>query len=155
VDSSPNNVKPELVVTRLFRAPRALVWKAWTDPKQSIQWFGPRRHPATQVESDFRPGGGYRYRLTSPDGSEELWLSGFYREIVEPERLVFTFAWDGNDGKPENEMLIAITFAEEGAHTKMTLHQTGFRAVDQRDGHDEGWNSSFDRLEEYLVKSIS
>jgi len=138
-------------MTRLFRAPRALVWKAWTDPEQLIQWMGPRHHPATQVEGDFRPGGAFRTRLTPAEGGEELWNGGVYREIVEPERLVFTFFWEGDDGKPENEMLITLTFAEEGADTRMTLHQTGFRAVEQRDGHNGGWDSCFDRLEEFLA----
>jgi uncharacterized protein YndB with AHSA1/START domain len=144
-----NTDKPELIITRIFRAPRQLVWKAWTDPEQLIKWFGPRHHPATHVEGDFRLGGTFRRRLIGSDG-EELWNGGIYREIVEPERLVFTFAWEGDDGKPENEMLITLTFAEEGTETRMTLHQTDFRAVEQRDGHNEGWNSSFDRLEEFL-----
>jgi uncharacterized protein YndB with AHSA1/START domain len=114
--------------------------------------MGPRHHPVTQVEGEFRPGGAYRSRLSATDGSGDLWHGGVYREIVEPERMVFTFAWDGDDGKPENEMLITLTFAEDGPNTKMTLHQTGFRAVEQRDGHREGWSSSLDRLEEFLAQ---
>jgi uncharacterized protein YndB with AHSA1/START domain len=149
---STSSAGPELLITRTFRAPRELVWKAWADPKQMIKWMGPRLHPASHVEDDFRPGGIFRRKLAATESREELWFGGVYREIVEPERMVFTFAWDGDDGKPENEMLITITFAEEGAGTKMTLHQTAFRDVEQRDGHDAGWNSSFDRLEEFLAQ---
>jgi uncharacterized protein YndB with AHSA1/START domain len=146
------DTSPELVITRTLRAPRELVWKAWSDPKHLVQWMGPREHPASHVEGDFRPGGKWRSRLTSKDGSGNLWLGGVYREIVEPERVVYTFAWDGDDGKPENEMLITLTFAEEGANkTKMTLRQTLFRSDEQRDGHRGGWNSAFDRLEEFLA----
>jgi uncharacterized protein YndB with AHSA1/START domain len=140
---------PELVITRTFRAPRELVWKAWADPKQMMQWMGPRQHPARHMEGDFRPGGTWRRAMAGTDG--DLWHGGVYRELVEPERMVFTFAWDGDDGKPENEMLITITFAEEGDGTKMTFRQTLFRSVEQRDNHREGWTGTFDRLEEFLA----
>jgi uncharacterized protein YndB with AHSA1/START domain len=72
--------------------------------------------------------------------------------VVEPERMVFTFAWDGDDGKPENEMLIALTFAEQGKKTVMTLRQTRFRSVEQRDRHRGGWNSALDRFEEFVAE---
>lgn len=150
MSATTTNPGPELVITRTFRAPRELVWKAWSDPKQMIQWMGPRSHPARHLEGEFRPGGVWRCCLTAADGSGDLWQGGIYHEIVEPERMVFTFAWDGDDGKPENEMLITLTFVEDGAGTKMTLRQTGFRSVEQRDGHNGGWTSCFDRLEEFL-----
>jgi uncharacterized protein YndB with AHSA1/START domain len=140
----------ELVISRVFRAPRQLVWQAWADPRQRVQWMGPKHHPARHHESDFRPGGAWRSHLAPTDGGEELWVGGVYHELTEPERMVFTFAWDGDDGKPENEMLISLTFAEEGTDTRMTLRQTGFRGVEQRDGHNGGWTSCFDRLEEFL-----
>jgi len=146
---------PELVLTRTLCAPRALVWRAWSDPKQMVQWMGPPRHPAAHYENDFRPGGAWRSCLAAKDGSGDLWVGGVYRELNEPEHMVFTFAWDGDDGKPENEMLITITLAEDGPNTKMTLHQTGFRAVEQRDGHNEGWTGCFDRLDEFLASSQS
>jgi uncharacterized protein YndB with AHSA1/START domain len=144
------HASPELVITRTFRAPRELVWKAWTDPKLIIRWMGPKHHPASHYENDFQPGGAWRSCLKATDGSEDLWLGGNYRELIEPERLVFTFGWDGDDGRPENEMLITITLAEDGAATKMTLHQVLFVSGEQRDGHREGWSSCFDRLEEFL-----
>lgn len=147
------STQPELIVTRIFNAPRELVWKAWADPKKMIQWMGPRRHPVIKVEGDFRPGGAFRRLLISSENGEELWHGGVYREITEPERMVFTFAWDGDNGRPENEMLITLTFEDLGDKTKMTLHQTQFRDVEQRDGHNEGWSSTFDRLEEFLTKT--
>lgn len=142
---------PELVITRILRAPRKLVWQAWADPKQVVQWMGPPHHPADQYENDFRPGGAWRSHLSAKNAGEDLWLGGNYLELIEPERMVFTFAWDGDDGKPENEMLITLTFAEEGAGTKMTLHQTRFKSVEQRDGHNEGWTGCFNRLDEFLA----
>ena len=143
--------EPELIITRVFDAPRELVWKAWTDPVQCAKWMGPRGFTAHSITRDPRPGGAWRTCLRRDEDGEELWHGGVTREIVEPDRLVFTFAWDGDDGKPENEMLITLTFIEENGKTKMTLHQTGFRSVEQRDGHNGGWNSTFDRLEELVA----
>jgi uncharacterized protein YndB with AHSA1/START domain len=143
---------PELIITRVFNVPRQLVWNAWRDPKQMAQWMGPREFTACNLEGDFRPGGSWRSCLRPIAGGENLWNGGVYREIVEPERLTFTFAWDGDDGRPENEMLITLLFEEEQGKTKMTLHQTAFRSVEQRDGHRGGWSSTFDRLEEFLTK---
>ena len=117
-----------------------------------VQWMGPKHHPADHYENDFRVGGAWRSHLVAADGSEELWVGGLYHELVEPERMVFTFAWDDDDGKLGNEMLITLTFTDDGPHTKMILHQIRFTSVDQRDGHNEGWNSCFDRIEEFLSR---
>jgi uncharacterized protein YndB with AHSA1/START domain len=145
--------EPELTIERVFQAPRALVWQAWVDPKRMIQWMGPRDHPAVHLEGEIKVGGKWRGCLRGPDG-EDLWQGGEYREIVEPERLVFTFYWEGDDGKPENVMLIALTFLELGpSETKMTMHQTAFRDADQRDRHRGGWTSTFDRLAEMLAST--
>jgi len=143
----------ELVIIRIFDAPRELVWKAWTDPAQMAKWMGPRGYTGCNLEGELRPGGKWRACLRRDEDGEELWQGGVYREVVEPERLVWTFAWEGDDGLPENEMLITATFAGEAGKTKMTFQQTGFRSIDQRDGHDGGWNSTFDRLEEFLARS--
>jgi len=141
---------PELVIERVFHAPRTLVWEAWADPKRMVQWMGPREHPAVCLEGNFKVGGTWRGCLRGAD-QEELWHGGEYREIVEPGRLVFTFFWEGGDGKPENVMLIALTFTELGPkQTKMTMLQTQFRDAEQRDRHRGGWTSTFDRLEEFL-----
>jgi uncharacterized protein YndB with AHSA1/START domain len=140
-----------LVITRTFRAPRELVWEAWADPEQLLKWFGPRHHPATKIEGEFRVGGKYRRCLTAADGQGDLWLTGEYREIVVPERLVFTFTWDGTQDTSTNVMLVTLTFEDEGANTKMTLRQTGFLDVGQGEGHNEGWNSCFDRLVDFLA----
>jgi uncharacterized protein YndB with AHSA1/START domain len=141
----------ELVITRVFNAPRELVYQAWTDLRHSAQWMGPRGYTACHQEAELRPGGAWRACLRPDDGGEDLWQGGVYREIVAPERLVFTFAWEGDDGRPENEMLVAVSFEEAQGKTKMTFRQTAFRSVEQRDGHQGGWSSTFDRLEEWVA----
>jgi uncharacterized protein YndB with AHSA1/START domain len=143
---------PELVIERVFDAPRETVWRAWTDPVEMLQWGGPRSHPMTQAEGEFKVGGKWRACLRSVESGEDLWQGGVYHEIVKPEKMVYTFHWEDDDGKPENEMLITLTFTEEGSKTRMMFHQTEFRSVEQRDRHRGGWSSVFDRLEEFLTK---
>src|SRR5216683_738616 len=103
-----------LVITRVFDAPREAVFRAWTDPAQARQWMGPRGFTATHNENDGRVGGRWRLCLRRDATGEELWQGGVNREIVVPERLVFTFAWDGENGRPGPETLVTITFAESG-----------------------------------------
>lgn len=142
----------ELVITRVFDAPRSLVFKAWTEPERVMCWLGPKGFTALEFEMDLRPGGAWRSRMRSPEGTEYA-NGGIVREIVEPERLVFTFAWDDEDGKPGREMLVAITFAEREGGTEMTFTQAVFESAEDRDGHREGWGESFDRLAEYLAQA--
>jgi uncharacterized protein YndB with AHSA1/START domain len=141
-----------LEVTRIFDAPRSLVFKAWTDPAHVARWKGPRGFTTTHFENDLRPGGAWRSCLRRDETGQELWQGGVYREVVEPERLVFTFAWDGEDGRPGHETVITLTFAERQGKTTMTLRQAVFDTVAQRDGHQGGWSSSFERLAEHLAQ---
>jgi uncharacterized protein YndB with AHSA1/START domain len=139
----------ELVITRFFDAPRELVFKAWTDPRHAIKWWGPRDYPATHLEMDVRPGGAWRKHLTSTQTGKELRQRGVFREVVAPERLVFTYAWE-EEGERGLETLVTVTLAEQGSKTLMTFRQVPFQSVAERDGHRGGWTSSFDRLDEHL-----
>jgi uncharacterized protein YndB with AHSA1/START domain len=140
-----------LVISRVFDAPRDRVFKAWTDPRQAMRWMGPREHPVRHIEQDLRPGGAWRACLRAQASGEELWQGGVYREIHEPERLVFTFAWDRAGGERGPETLVSITFDEHHGKTRMTFRQTVFETRASRDGHRQGWTSSFDRLQNYLA----
>ncbi len=140
-----------LVIKRLFDAPPALVFKAWTEREHAMRWAGPRGFRATSMEADLRPGGRWRTCLRRNADGLELVQGGVYREVVPPERLVFTFAWDPAEGMPDHETLVTITFAEQQGKTLMTFRQEGFRAVMQRDGHQAGWGSAFDRLAEIVA----
>jgi len=143
-------VDRELVITRIFDAPRELVFKLWTDPRSAKNWWGPKDHPAARLEMDVRTGGAWRGNLRATETGEELRLGGVFREIVAPERVVFTFAWE-EEGERGLETLVTLTFADEGGKTRMTFRQTPFQSVEERDGHRGGWTSSFDRLEEYVA----
>ena len=142
----------ELVITRVLDAPRRLVFKAWTEPERVVRWWGPQGFTMPSCKMDVRPGGAFRFCMRSPDGTDH-WLQGVYREIVEPERLVLTWAWEDAEGKPGHETLVTVSFAEHGAKTKLTLHQAVFESITARDSHQGGWTSSLDRLVEYAVKA--
>jgi uncharacterized protein YndB with AHSA1/START domain len=137
-----------LEIERIFDAPRSLVFKAWTEPEHLVHWYGPRGFTLRSCKLDLRPGGSWRSCMLSPEG-REYWVKGVYREIVEPERLVFTYAHENQDGTVVNETL--VTFAEQRGKTKLTLRQAIFESVKERDSHRGGWNSSLDRLVEYLA----
>jgi uncharacterized protein YndB with AHSA1/START domain len=142
--------EPELVIMRVFNAPRDLVWTAWTDPKHAVLWWGPKEFPAADLEMDLRPGGVWRGRLRSPDDGRELSHKGVFREVTPPERLVFTFSWD-EDGERGLETLVSITFADQGDKTLMEFRQIPFQSTDERDGHRYGWGSAFERLDAQLL----
>lgn len=138
-------VKP-LVIKRTFDAPRDLVWRVWSDPDHAKQWWGPKGFTLPFVEMDQRPGGKWRAQMRSPDG-KDMWQHGVYREIVPPEKTVYTFIWDS---EPEHEMLVTVEFAERGNKTEMTFRQEGFSSADDKDGHEDGWNQTFDRMANYI-----
>lgn len=140
-----------LTINRIFNAPRPTVFKAFSDPKRMLQWLGPRDYPANFVEADVRPGGKWRACLDSEANGEELWHGGTYYEVVPNERLVFTFAWDQEDGKAGRETLITINFEDLADKTKMQFQQSEFETIEDCEDHREGWNSAFDRLEELLA----
>ena len=140
----------ELVITRVFDAPRSLVFKAWTEPDRAARWWGPQGFTTLHCTMDVRIGGAFRVCMRSPDGTE-YWKQGVYREVAEPERLVFTFAWEDAEGKPGHETVVTVTFAEHGAKTRLTLHQAVFETVAARDSHQAGWTSTMERLAGYLA----
>jgi uncharacterized protein YndB with AHSA1/START domain len=148
------SAQPELVITRILDAPPSLVFQAWTAREHLVRWSCPHRFTLTHCEGDLRPGGAWRSCMHSADG-EDLWLSGVYREIVEPERLVFTHAWEDARGKRGHETLVTVTFAAQGGKTKMTFRQAFFESVEERDGHQGGWTECFDRLAELLLTQQS
>jgi uncharacterized protein YndB with AHSA1/START domain len=162
------NTEREFVISRVFDAPRDLMWKAWTERDGLMQWFGPKGFPMCTANLDFRPGGTFHYCLRSADG-EEMWGKFVYREIVKPERLVWVHSFSDPAGGTTHhpmmptwplEMLSTVTFAESGGRTTVTIRwgalnptETERKTFDA--GHDsmrQGWTGTFEQLEEYLAK---
>jgi uncharacterized protein YndB with AHSA1/START domain len=149
--SAPDTAERELVMTRLLDAPREMVFAAWTDPKQAMQWWGPEGLAVVALEMEVRPGGKWRKCMRAPDGTD-YWRSGVYREVVAPERLVFTYVSDDPLGVPGHETLVTVTFEQRGAKTMMTLRHSGFDAKPARDSHLGGWTSCIERFARYMTQ---
>lgn len=145
-----NPVERELVITRVFDAPRDVVFRAWISPEQAVQWWGPEGFTVVALEMDVRPGGTWRKCMRSPEG-KDFWREGVYREIVAPERLVFTYVSDDPLGNPGHETLVTVTFAARGDKTLMILRQTGFESTAARDSHRGGWGSCIERFARYVA----
>jgi uncharacterized protein YndB with AHSA1/START domain len=156
--SSPA-MERELVLSRILNAPRSLVFKAWTDAKQLAQWWGPTGFTNPVCELDLKINGEIRIDMRAPNGVVYP-MSGAYREIVPPERLVFTSAALDATGKPMFENLNTITFEEfEGNKTVVTvkvrvLWETP-EAGRHLDGMAQGWTLTIDRLDNFMSTDIS
>ena len=147
-----------MVVTRVFDAPRELVWKAWTDPKYVMQWWGPKGCTAPFCEMDFRVGGKFLCCMRSPDG-QEFWNAGEYHEIVPQERIVSSMYFSdpqGNKVEPaqygiEHEAIDGaydvITFEDLGnGQTKLTFIGNETMESAKTSGQLEGMNQVFDKF---------
>ncbi|MEV6898264.1 SRPBCC domain-containing protein [Amycolatopsis sp. NPDC051372] len=142
----------DLTITRVFDAPRELVFRAWTEPERLASWLGPEKFAASGVTIDLRPGGTWRARIHSDEYDVERWMQGAYREISPPGRLVFTFSWDQPDDVV-GETVVTITFTEVGDKTEMTFHQAPFPTEEERAGHQDGWSSTFEKLAHHLEEA--
>ncbi len=143
----------ELTITRVFDAPRDLVFRAWTDARNLAQWWGPKNFTNPVCEIDARVGGKLRIHMRAPDGTVYP-MKGEIREVVAPERLVFTNIALDAAGNHLLEGLTTVTFAEEGGKTKMTLRTHAAAVVEYAaaylQGMEAGWTQSIDKLERHL-----
>lgn len=150
MDAKTDAAATELTLTRVFDAPPELVFRAWTERDRFARWMGPKGFTVTFCELDASNGGAYRACMRSPEGKDH-WVTGVFREVAPPGRLVFTWAWEDENGKPGHESLVTITLAAEGAKTRLTLRHTGFESESARNSHKDGWNGCLDCLAEYLA----
>jgi uncharacterized protein YndB with AHSA1/START domain len=153
-------ISDDLVITRIFDAPRDAVWKAWTEPEHLTRWWGPKEFTAPACKIDFRVGGKYLFCMRSPEG-QDFWSTGVYREIVPMERLVCTDSFAdkkgnvvpashyGMQGEFPTELQVTVTFEEDGGKTRMTLEHAGLPATMLSDC-EAGWSGSFDKLADSL-----
>jgi uncharacterized protein YndB with AHSA1/START domain len=149
-DAATASTGRELVVTRIFNAPRRLVFKMWTEPDHLARWWGPPGFTTISGQIDVRPGGAWFRAMRAPDGSE-IRKRGVYRQILAPERLVFTYFTEDAAGNPGPETLVTVTFADCDGKTRLTLHQAFFESVAARDDHRGGWAGSLERFADYLA----
>ncbi len=143
-----------LVLVRHFAAPRALLFQAWTEPERARIWWGPHGFEILSCQMDVRPGGAWRMKMRSPTGTIHV-KHGTYQEIVPPERLVFTWAWEDAAGKPGPQTIVTVTFEEQSVGTRLTLRQTPFETPSARDAHHAGWSSCLDRFAQCLAQTAT
>ena len=146
----------DLVLTRVFDAPRELVFRAWTEPEQMAQWFAPRMFTVPVCELDARPGGAILLHMQGPDGSV-FPMKGVFNEVVPPERIVMTAgALFDEDDNPALEDRTTITFEEHEGKTTITLRvdliKAAAEAAGALEGMEQGWNESLDKLGEHLAR---
>jgi uncharacterized protein YndB with AHSA1/START domain len=141
----------ELTITRDLKAPRARVFAAWTDLRQSSVWWVPRDCELVSCEMDVREGGTWRRRMRVPDGSV-ITKHGVYREVAAPERLVFTYNTEYADGRIDPETVVTLTLSElADGRTRLTLRHSGLWDEASRISHTGGWTGSVERLEDFIA----
>ena len=141
-----------LRISRTLAAPRELVFKAWTTPDYLKRWWGVGADYSTPIaEVDLRVGGKYRLGMQSPDSDQPFVVGGTYREVRQPEKLVYTWTWEhhGEDKDPDftpAETLVTVEFRDLGGRTEVVLTHEFFPDVNMRDEHSHGWTGCLDRL---------
>ena len=143
----------EITLTRVFDAPRELVFEAWTDPERVVQWWGPNGFTTTIHEMDVRPGGVWRFVMHGPDGTDYN-NHVVFDEVVKPERLIYRHG--GGEGNDIKEFHVTVTFDEDDDKTRLTLRLVA-ESPSERDrmvesGALEGGTQTLERLAEHLTK---
>jgi uncharacterized protein YndB with AHSA1/START domain len=159
----------DFVVSRVFDAPRDLVWKAWTEADRLKEWFGPKGVTIPTLKMDLRPGGVCHYAMRMPNG-QEMWGKWTFREVVAPERLVLISSFsDANGGVTRHPMspawpletLSTTTFVESGGKTTLSITWSPYNATDaeretfntSHSGMTQGWAGTMEQLTAYLAKA--
>jgi uncharacterized protein YndB with AHSA1/START domain len=149
--STTHNADRGIQITRVFAAPRELVFKAWTEPARFAQWFGLRDStvPPESVAMDLRPGGAWRATMLVGPNRDEIQWKGLYREVAPPERLVFTLS-----DQPGDEVeVVTVTLTDLGGRTEMVFQQRGGHLPDEGYARaQEGWSAFFERLAEHVAQ---
>jgi uncharacterized protein YndB with AHSA1/START domain len=142
----PTSDGAEFTITRVVETDRVTLWRLWTDPAELARWFHPSamHTPTASVSVDLREGGRYRYDMVHDDTGDRMAMGGIYLEVVEPERLVFTW---GEPADPDAAPVITVTMADAGdGRTELTLHVSGVAGRPGDDSVYDGWSEALDHL---------
>ena len=157
-DPAASSEDTGLTLTRLIHAPRGRVFRAWTDPGLVARWWGPKDFTNPVCAIDPRPGGALRILMRAPDGAE-LPMAGVFREVEEPDDLVFvSTAFEDPAGYPRLEVLNRVVFTELHGATTLTLNARILQAAPELaasvSGMAQGWGQSLDRLQHLLYAGL-
>lgn len=140
-----SGTKPSLTLKRRINAPPEKVFAAWTEPSQIMKWWGPGTCDNHRAEMDLRVGGRFSVGFRTLDNGEDHQVSGVYREVIQNEKLVFTWAWQST---PERESLVTVTIKPDGDGSILTLLHEQFFDEAAATGHSRGWNASLDKMQQ-------
>jgi len=143
--------KLSLKIKRLIKAPRDRVYAAWTDPVQLKQWFGPESVQTHEIIAEARVGGKFRWDLSNAEG-EEMTASGEYRELQPDRKIVFTWQWEDDEVWENHTSVVTVELSDAEGGTEVCLTHEQLPSEKSRDGHNGGWNSALDKLENFFGK---
>lgn len=148
-----NPGETEVVVTRIFNAPRPLVFDFWTAPEHLATWWGPAgfRLPREDLVVELHVGGRYQLHLVEDATGAEVWVHGEIVELAEPELLAIQMDVPQPIGLPPMKTIVRVRFEELGEKTRVTLRQGPFATAEQREQTTAGWGQSFDKLDQILI----
>ena len=143
-----------LEMQRVLDAPRAVVFRALSDPQELAKWWGPEGFTIPAVESDLRPGGSYRIAMQPPEG-EPFYLAGEFLEVDPPQRLSYTFRWEPADAE-DRATVVSLSLRDlAGTKTELAFTQGDFATERRRALHEEGWTQTLDKLEALMSSAAS
>ena len=150
---TPNATEEGLTITRVFDAPREQVWREWTEPERFADWYGggEAEVPVSTVSMDVREGGSWRATMFAGPDHREIQWKGEYREVVEPERLVFTVS--DQPGEDAYELVIVVLTDLGDGRTEMHFEQRGRMSAEEYERAGQGWSTFFDRMDEHLAEA--
>lgn len=163
-DDNTLTLERRICITRLFDAPRELVFRAWTDPEMLLRWYAPKGCTLRFSYIDMRQGGSFLSCISNPDHGD-CWCKAGVRELVENERLIYTMTVADAEGRPVNpadvgmhpewpaETLVSVSFSDHEGKTKVVLYQTAPEDLARKTGAYPSWLQMMDRLEEMLHHS--
>lgn len=149
--NTESNIRLE--VTRAFAAPRERVFRAWTDSKELNQWFAPSEDYSTIAEVDLRVGGTYRIAMKHRKKEITHVAVGTFREVRPPEKLVYTWSWEGEHDNI-GDTVVTVEFRDLGGSTEIILTHEFFPNEKARDEHTKGWAGCLERLEKFLGSQV-
>jgi uncharacterized protein YndB with AHSA1/START domain len=139
----------ELRLERLIPAPPERVFALWTEPAEIVKWWAADRHEIPVSDFDVRPGGKWHATYRTPVGGRRT-VSGVYRTVEPPRRLVFSWAWLDDEGRRGQETEVSVTLEPISGGTRLVLLHRNFASAASRERHDQGWSASLD----FLVKIL-
>ena len=151
-DSTATGVPAAFTITRTLKAPRDVVWRAWTDEDELARWlYDFARTPRDSISFDVREGGRYRYTLISDDTGEQYLTGGVFLEVGPPERLVFT--WGKPDDPVDEAPVVTVTLTERDGRTELVFSLRGIAGRPGDGNVYDGWDQALDSLESALATS--